>query len=261
MSEFERLLQEAGSQPIEGWDFSWLYGRMSTTPPPWNFAEIVARHARESPDLLDVGTGGGEWLAALAYRPPRTVATEGWPPNVDVAGARLRPLGITVVRTDGARDNVAQQPDEQSGSLPFPGASFALISNRHESFVAAEVARVLAPGGSFITQQTGGNYDQFYDALGLTRPSRGREWNLALATAQVNASGIEVLDSAEGHEETSYSDIGAIAWYLRAVPWAVAEFSLQSLRPSLLRLHERIKVDGPIVIRQPSFWLKGVKPL
>lgn len=261
MSEFERLLQEAGSHPIEGWDFAWLRGRMSTASPPWSIAEIVTRHARESPDLLDMGTGGGEWLAALAYRPPRTVATESWPPNVDVAGARLRPLGITVVRTDGARDNVAQQPDEQSGSLPFPGASFALISNRHESFVAAEVARVLTPGGSFITQQTGGNYDPFYDALGLPRPIRGREWNLALATTEVQAAGIDVLDSAEGNEETSYSDIGAIAWYLCAVPWAVAGFSLRSLRPNLRRLHERIRVDGQIVIQQPSFWLKGVKPL
>lgn len=261
MSEFERLLKEAGSHPIEGWDFAWLGERMSTAPLPWSFEEIVTRHAHESPDLLDMGTGGGEWLATLPYRPPRAVATESWPPNFNIAGTRLRPLGITVVRIEAAPDNVAQQPDEQRGSLPFPDASFALISNRHESFVAAEVARVLAPDGSFITQQTGGDYDQLYEALGLARPSdRGREWNLALATAQLQAAGLDVLESAESHEETAFSDIGAFAWYLRAIPWVVAGFSIQSHRPNLQRLHERIKSDEPIVIRQPSFWLTAVKP-
>lgn len=143
----------------------------------------------------------------------------------------------------------------------WANASFALISNRHESFVAAEVARVLAFGGSFITQQTGGDYDASYDALGLSRPSdRGREWNPALATAQVQAAGLNVVDSAEGHEETALSDIGAIAWYLRAIPWVVGGFSLRSHRPNLQRLHERIKSDGPIIFRQPSFWLKAFKP-
>lgn len=34
-----------------------------------------------------------------------TVATEAWPPNVPIAAARLRPLGIPVVQDEGAPDN------------------------------------------------------------------------------------------------------------------------------------------------------------
>lgn len=262
MADFEQLIQEARSHLIEGWDFAWLGDRVSTTPLPWSFEEIVTRHARESPDLLDLGTGGGEWLASLPYRPARTVATESWLPNVNVAGARLTPMGITVVRTDPAPDNVDQQPDEQQGSLPFPDASFSLISDRHESFLATEVARVLTPGGSFMTQQTGSDYGQFYDALGLARPdSGGREWNLALATAQLEVAGLDVIASAQGEQVTAFSDVGALAWYLRAVPWVVSGFSIEAHRPNLERLDERIKTDGPVVIRQPSFWLKAVKPV
>ena len=143
MVNLDQLLREAEATPIEGWDLSRLGDRIATHPPAWDFKQIVEQHARQASDLLDMGTGGGEWLASLAYRPPRTIATEAWPPNVDVAGTKLRPLGVTVVWDGGAPDNVEQTPHEKQGRLPFPSASFELISNRHESFVAAEIDRVL----------------------------------------------------------------------------------------------------------------------
>jgi hypothetical protein len=90
---FEELISEAQDHPTEGWDLSWLAGRMETRSLPWDFGEIVSEYARQSPDMLDMGTGGGEWLSSLPYRPPRTVATESWPPNVSVAKNRLTPLG------------------------------------------------------------------------------------------------------------------------------------------------------------------------
>lgn len=261
MDAFERLLREVVATPIEGWDFSRLGGRISTKPRPWDFKQIVEEHARRATDLLDMGTGGGEWLASLSYRPPRTVATEGWHPNLDLAGARLRPLGITVVWYEGARDNAGQTPDDECGLLPFPSASFDLITNRHETFSAREIARVLTPGGAFLTQQTGGDYDEFYDALALAQPERsGREWTLVLASEQLRGAGLQVVDGAEGKEETTFADVGALAWYLRAIPWIVAGFSIESHRPHLRRLHERIDSQGPIILRQPTFWLKAVKP-
>jgi SAM-dependent methyltransferase len=190
-TSLDRLLAEAEARPVSGWDFSWLGERMSSSPLPWSFAEIVTSHARHSPDLLDMETGGGEWLAALPHRPPRTVATEAWPPNVDVAGDRLRPLGVTVVCDEAAPDNVGQHPTEKRGRLPFPAESFALISNRHGAFVASEVARVLTPGGTFLTQQMGGNYDDFYDALALSRPPKSaRVWDVRLAGEQLTDAGL-----------------------------------------------------------------------
>jgi SAM-dependent methyltransferase len=255
----DRLLDEAESRPVQGWDFSWLGDRVAKTPLPWSFERIVQRHALQSQDMLDMGTGGGEWLAALAHHPARTVATEAWPPNIDIAGARLRPVGITVVRVEAARDNVEQEPDEEQGRLPFPAGSFSLVSNRHESFLASEVARILAPNGSFLTQQVGGAYDDFYDALGMPRPSRARRWDMGFASHQLQAAGLRVVDGAGGIEETSFADVGAFAWYLKAIPWVVEGFSIATHRPHLQRLHERVVTARPIRVRQPAFWVKAVK--
>lgn len=246
--------------PAQGWDLGALGDRISIAPLPWDFDQTVLRDARAAPDLLDIGTGGGEWLASLAYRPPRTVATEGWPPNVDVAGRRLRPLGITLVACQPAPDNVSQLPDEPRGRLPFPSGSFALVTSRHESFVASEIARVLVPDGIFLTQQVGGDYGDFYEALELTRPpAPQRRWGLRFAGEQLASAGLRIVDSGEGTEVTSFADVGALAWYLKLIPWTIDNFSTATYRQQLERLHERIATDGPLSIRLPAFWLKAVK--
>ena len=72
----DTLLLEVERQPFEGWNFDWLAGRLDSDPLPWNYTAAVLERALGSPDLLDLGTGGGEWLASLAYRPALTVATE-----------------------------------------------------------------------------------------------------------------------------------------------------------------------------------------
>src|SRR3989442_9943639 len=99
MSSSERdrvdaLLDEAERQPFVGWDFSWLRGRLDSQPLPWDYTATIAEHARSSPDLLDLGTGGGEWLAGLSNRPPRAVPPGAWGANVAIARARLGPLGV-----------------------------------------------------------------------------------------------------------------------------------------------------------------------
>jgi SAM-dependent methyltransferase len=258
---FERLLAEAEARPVSGWDFSWLGSRRVTSPLPWDYESALLRHARGSPDLLDLGTGGGERLAALSHRPPHTVATESWEPNVDVARARLGPLGVTVVRVEAAPDNVEQERDEKRGRLPFPSESFHLVACRHEAFVATEVARVLVAGGHFVTQQVGGNYDDFYRLLGLPLPARpAREWNLASAIAQIERAGLRVVGSSEGEQTTTFADVGALAWYLKAVPWTVPGFSAREHRPRLADLHCRIARDGPVTVHLPAFYLEAIKP-
>jgi SAM-dependent methyltransferase len=258
----EQLLAEAEAEPFIGWDFAWLKGRMTVDPPPWNYKALVVDRERQSPDLLDLGTGGGEWLAGLAHRPARTVATEGWAPNVPVAAARLRSLRVAVLHVEGARDNAEQIPDEPSGHLPFRQGEFHLVIARHEAFVAAEVERVLAPGGHFLTQQMGSGRDDFYRLLELPLPPPPhRPWNLDLAVEQVRATGLQILDCGEGEEISWFEDVGALVWYLKAIPWTIPGFALRSHRPRLAALHERIAVEGPLRVRMECFWLEAVKPM
>jgi hypothetical protein len=93
-ADLDRLLDEAERQPLVGWDFSWLGDRRRVRPVAWDFSTLVIERARASPDLLDMGTGGGEWLSQLPVRPLRTVAIEGWAPNVPIAARRLQKLGV-----------------------------------------------------------------------------------------------------------------------------------------------------------------------
>jgi 2-polyprenyl-3-methyl-5-hydroxy-6-metoxy-1,4-benzoquinol methylase len=136
----DQLLDEWETIGFEGWDFTSLGTRLVLEPPPWAFEESVAVLAARSGTMLDMGTGVGEWLSSLARRGSLTVATESWPPNVGVAAARLRVLGIPVVQAEGAADNHRQDREDPKGRLPFRTEAFDLVTNRHESFVASEVS-------------------------------------------------------------------------------------------------------------------------
>ena len=201
--------------------------------------------------MLDMGTGGGEWLSSLRARAPIAVATEGWRPNVAVARARLRPLGVPVIYVEGASDNHRQQPGDPMGRLPVRTDAFDLVTNRHESFRADEVRRVLRRGGTFLTQQTQSGSREFHELLGAEPPALD-ELDLDTVVVQLRDSGMRVDEADVGTATTVFADIGALAWYLRSVPWAVPDFTVSVYRQALLRLH-----DGPIRVPHQRFWLRA----
>lgn len=255
------LLDEAEGKPFVGWDFSWLRGRLDSQPLPWDYTATVVKHARGSPDLLDLGTGGGEWLAELSYRPPRTVATEAWGPNVAIARARLRPLGVAVVQVAPARDNSGKPLEGTASPLPFPDEAFHLVADRHESFDVDEVARILVPGGWFITQQVDAGNDLEYRALfGIESPeldpnTRWASW----LPGQLERAGLRVVEHASAPLVQVIRDVGALAWNLNAIPWIVPGFSIDKYRPRLHEIQERIDREGPIPVRQSRFWVRAQK--
>ncbi len=149
---FDQWLNEAACTPLVGWDLSFLQGRCLETSPSWDFRSRIQALLPRASAMLDMGTGGGEFLQSLGSLPADTIATEGYEPNVTVASRNLRPLGIPVV-------DISTGP-----SLPFPDNRFDLVMNRHEAFEASDVARVLKSKGCFITQQVGGQ-----DMIGLNQ--------------------------------------------------------------------------------------------
>jgi SAM-dependent methyltransferase len=267
MASFDELAAEALAAPVSGWDFSWLAGRYSTGQLPWDYHGEVARRAASADAMLDMGTGGGERLSRLAPRPRRTVATEGWPPNVPVAANRLRPLGIAVVQDEGAPDNTEQDPgqrplpgqDGERGRLPFRDAAFSLVASRHEAFRAAEVSRVLRPGGTFATQQVdSGSSDSLRELLGLPSGDRSGSW-LPLARRQVRDAGLVIERAAAGEEEHRFRDIAAVIYYLRIVEWAIPEYSFEACRDRLRAAWDQ-PGRWPLGFRQRLFLLVAVKP-
>jgi SAM-dependent methyltransferase len=247
-----QLLREALEIPFRGWDFSVLGERIVLEPPPWSFEQFVDDEAAHAASMLDMGTGGGEWLSRRRHA-DRTVATESWPPNVPIASARLAPLGVGVVRDEGAVDNVEQQETERTrGRLPFRRDAFELVVNRHEAFVPSEVRRVLRTGGVFLTQQASSGTQQFHQLLGLDPPP-DREFHLDVAINQLEQAGFRIEQSAEAISTTVFADIGALAWYLSNVPWAVPHFSIECHREALIALH-----GDAIRVTSERFWVRAV---
>jgi len=226
-----QLLDEAARAPVAGWDFAWGAERVTVSPLPWDFTALAAAALPLATAALDMGTGGGEFLDGLPVIPARMVATESWPPNVPVAARRLARRGVPVIHSAGAVDNAVQGAGP-ADRLPFRDAAFDIVLNRHEAFDAAEVARVLAPGGRFLTQQAGSGQDQFHALLGLRPPSRPA-FDMDLLIGQALRAGLAVEDARAGLETVSFADVGALAWYLRMVPWAVPGFDLVSHRRAL----------------------------
>jgi len=258
VATFDELVAEALSAPFSGWDFSWLAARSTAGTLPWSYQGEVARRAAAAEAMLDMGTGGGERLARLSARPWRTVATEAWPPNVGVAAARLRSLGIPVIQDEGAPDNTCQDGNDR-GRLPFGDGTFTLVTSRHEAFRAAEVSRVLAPGGTFITQQVDfHSYDDLCDLLGLEVPPQPESW-LPLARQQVEQAGLAVQAAVRGEERQEFHDVAAVVYYLRVVSWAIPGYSLDACAVRLCTAHATPGM-WPVPVRQRRFLLIATKP-
>lgn len=256
MANFADLMAEAQDRPFEGWDFS--YDGRIVTEEPWDFGGLVDAFAANSPDLLDLGTGGGEWLSARML-PKRTVATEGWAPNVPAARARLAPLGVEVVAVEGAPENVAQEEGAPGGGLPFPDGSFHLVVSRHESYLPAEVRRVLAPGGRFVTQQVASTIaDDFRWLLGEAPPATARVWDLDFALSQLSRAGFVIEAREQGDQLMRFADVGAFAWYLKNLPFIIPDFRIDRMQGRLERLHRKTAGKG-IAARQPVFRITARK--
>lgn len=144
---------------------------------------------------------------------------------------RLSRRGVAVVHCEGAVDN-ALQPGDGTGCLPFRDAAFDLVLNRREAFAAAEVARVLAPGGRFLTEQVGSAPDQFHALLGLRPPARPA-FDLDLLVSQAVRAGLAVENAEAARAAVRFADVGALALYLRMVPWAVPGFDITTHRSAL----------------------------
>ncbi|NHJ47844.1 MAG: class I SAM-dependent methyltransferase [Asgard group archaeon] len=241
---FDIYIKDA-EHPFSGWDFSYIANRMVMAPLPWSYDSIVIPYIRKAKSLLDMGTGGGEKLASLQPLPIKTYATEGYEPNFPIAKKRLEPLGVKVVKV-GSDDK-----------LDFPDNFFEVIINRHESYSPEEVKRVLHPGGYFITQQVGPTNDvdinRFFGLEISENTIEYLHWGLEFATNQLEEFGFQILMKREDSPIQRCFDIGAIVYYLTAIPWQVPNFSVEKFREKLFALHQKILKDGYFDITSERF--------
>ncbi|MFD6953579.1 methyltransferase type 11 [Nocardiopsis sp. TSRI0078] len=249
MRDFDDLVDEAVRRPVSGWDFRFLDGRMVEEPLPWSYGDRARELVRAAPGpVLDLGTGGGEFLSGLAPLPPGSRATEGWPPNVPVARGRLSPLGVEVVEPG------------PGGSLPLPPGRFGVVLDRHEAYDPGEVRRVLAPGGVFANQQVGGN--DGYELSALLEgppPDRDARWDLDAAVTGLEEAGLTVTRTRQARALRRFLDVGALVFYLRMVPWQVPGFDAHTYREALRRLHGGLVRGRPLTCTVHRFFTEAAR--
>lgn len=246
---FEQFIAEALHQDFSGWDFSFLRGRFVSHPLSWDYRQRVSEHLKTVTALLDMGTGGGEFLASLAPLPHTTYVTEAYLPNIPIARERLEPLGVQVVEL-ASHDR-----------LPFDEAQFDLVINRHESFSASEVFRVLRPGGMFVTQQVGGTNNQSLNELLQDRVTVSDvRWNLSYALKWLRQAGFQIVEQYEAFPEATFTDIGAVVYYLKAIPWQIPDFTVDTYYDRLLAIHQQIQQNGALTVKEHRFYLEAKKP-
>ncbi|MBM7788266.1 class I SAM-dependent methyltransferase [Tenggerimyces flavus] len=239
MRSYDDLVSEALAADFRGWDFGFLAGRIEGGE-AWNYDDLASAEITDSTRLLDIGTGGGETLEGIlaGRRPAHVVATEGWAPNVPVARERLEPFGIEV------RQSVEGEP------LPAADGEFDLVLARHAGASAAELSRVLQPGGVFLTQGVGRDNDlEFNEVLDGPPPTHANDPSFADSVAGLKQAGFAIDRAEETFNETGYLDIGAIVFHLMAVSWQVPGFDVTTYDQALRTLDARIRVEGRFVVR------------
>ena len=234
---------------IHGWDFSHIEGRyMEEGDLHWDYREEILRHLKPEMRILDIDTGGGEFLLSLNHPHTKTAATENYPPNVELCRETLLPLGIDFRAADG------------KGVLPFGDTSFDMVINRHGDFNPDEIHRVLKPGGMFLTQQVGAENDrELVELLCGQTDLPFPDQYLNITEDRFSQTGFEILDGRECFRPIRFYDVGALVWFARIIEWEFPGFSVDGCLDRLLHAQRILEEKGVILGQIHRFFLLCAK--
>ena len=243
-----KWLAEQEIAQIKGWDFSHIDVYHTQDELPWDYKIEILNYLKPEHKILDLDTGGGEFLLSLQHPYVNTAATENYPPNVALCSQTLLPLGIDFKQADA------------KGELPYADESFDIVLDRHGDFNAKEICRVLKPGGIFITQQVGAENDrELVEALLGDIPLSFPDQYLPLTKAAFESAGFTVLDTKEAYPMIRFTDIGALVWFARIISWEFVGFAVEKCLPQLFALQEKLEKDGEVNAKTHRYMLIGRK--
>ncbi|MBN2239799.1 MAG: class I SAM-dependent methyltransferase [Dehalococcoidales bacterium] len=248
-SKYIKAWKDEERQPFTGWDFSYLDGRMLEEQAPWSYTTRAAELMDHATSVIDLGTGGGERLLKLKeHWPAKVVATEAYPPNLKLASQTLGHLGVQVVDVSQNMFTV----------MPFSDGEFDLVLNRHSGFNPREVPRILAHGGTYLSQQIHGmTFRDLKVAFGEKHPYSFAVPEFFLP--QLESAGMTVTDLREWEGRITFTDVGALVYYLKAVPWMVTGFSVDTHKEYLFKLQDRIDKGEKLVFTQKRYLFEARK--
>src|SRR5690606_9487252 len=112
--------------------------------------------------------------------------------------------------------------------------------------------------GTFLTQQVHGLWA--YDLLAAfgVQP----QWPDATPeryVPQLQAQGLTIVDVEEWSGALTFTDVGAIVYYLKAVPWLVPGFSVDSHLDHLLALQRQLDGEGVLSFTALKYLIEARK--
>ena len=235
MRRARELIDQAAAADVSGWGFEWLDGRATEERPPWRYSRLLALQVAGAHVAVDLDTGGGEVLDECPRLAAEQHATESWPPNAARARARLEPRGVTVHAT---------VPD---APLPFPAGIVDLVTARHPVRPDwPEIARVLAPGGTYVAQHVGpaSGFELIEFFLGPATAEQRRTRHPDDEAAAAQLAGLTVTELRTARLRMEFFDVGAVVWTLRRLVWWVPDFEVERYRDRLLAMDEHIRRHG-----------------
>lgn len=235
-NELKKICLAEEAAGFSGWNFSHLRGRWKDEQQPWDYEQILKEYLKPEHKLLDMGTGGGEFLLSLNHPTTQCSVTEGWEPNVKLCRERLEPLGICVRKIDDPKH------------IPYADEAFDIVINRHEAYDLNEVYRILKPEGIFITQQVGGSNDADLSVkLGCYRESVDTDaYDLHHAMAASKKAGFKVIQGFESYTPIEFYDLGALVYFAHIIEWEFGGFSVETHFEQLCTLQEELELNGCI---------------
>ncbi len=248
----EQLLQyllEEESKAFSGWDFSYLDGRWEDEDLPWDYKTIVKQYLKPELNLLDMGTGGGEFLLTLNHPYNNTSVTEGYKPNYEICVNKLKPLGIKVYNYVG---------DEKLSLIS--DNTYDIVINRHESYNEQEIYRILKPNGIFITQQVGAfNNKELSHFFDENHVDQFPELTLERSIKRLKNNDFNILFSDEYFPILKFYDLGAIAYFAKIIKWEFINFNVKDNIDKFLILQEELKKVGYIPSKEHRFIIVAKK--
>ncbi len=242
LQQLQPYIERAGE--FSGWSFD----DVSSTPldpgPTWDYEAIARERAQAARRILDLGTGGGEVLQRIVSGlKGQIVATEEWEVNAPVARRGLAPLGGEVVRCS-------------SLALPFAGASFDLVLDRHEELDPGEIDRVLSPGGHLVTQQV---ISDHWPELTEFFPQRQIfPDHYHLYSAALESVGMRV-NRARQTQRVAYASLGDVVYMLLIAPWTIPGFDPVRDIDALLALEDACRTSDGIVLTEGYYLIEAEK--
>lgn len=245
------LKQEEEMAHMKGWDFSYINDRYEEEDElPWDFKSLIQEVLTDVSILLDMETGGGEFLRSLGHPFDKTYAIEAYPPNVQFCKEELLPLGIHFLEADGEE------------TLPFKDETFDVVTNRHGSYLEEEVYRVLKPGGYFLTQQVGADNDK--ELIELLTPehktSAFPEHYLEKRSKALKETGFNLLKEEEVYQPIRFYDLGALVWFAKIIEWEFEGFSVETHKEHLFKAQEILEEKGVLEGQIHRYLLVASKP-